>query len=253
MFCRLHRRTRQESAGPGPARRAVVGLLTLALAAGSAGEAAREELGRVREAAVAAVRDALPLPRGARLALAAGALDPRLRLARCPAPLVTDVTRAPASGGRISVRVACPEPPRWQLYVPVEARVTAPVAVAVRDLPRGVVLAPADLRLEQRELSRLPWGHAGSAEELAGRILRRPLRSGEPVPPSATAAAPLVRTGERVVIEAGSGPLSVRIDGVALVDGGAGDRVRVRNLNSSRVMDARVTGEGRVHVGPGAR
>lgn len=253
MFRALQHRTRQESAGPGPSRRAGVGLLALALAAGSAGEAPREELGRVRAAAVAAVRDTLPLPRGARLSLEAGALDPRLRLARCPAPLATDVPRAPASGGRISVRVACPEPPRWQLYVPVEARVRAPVAVAVRDLPRGVVLAPADLRLERRELSRLPWGHAGSADELAGRILRRPLRSGEPVPPSATAAAPLVRTGDRVVIEAGSGALSVRLDGVALVDGGAGDRVRVRNLNSSRILDARVTGEGRVHVGPGAR
>jgi flagella basal body P-ring formation protein FlgA len=253
VFHALQRRTRQESAGPGSARRALVGVLTLALAAGSAGEASREDLDRVRDAALAAVRAALPLPRGGRLALEAGPLDARLRLARCPVPLATDVTRAPARGGRIAVRVACPEPPRWQLYVPVEARVTAPVAVAVRDLPRGVVLASADLRLERRELSRLPWGHAGSAEELAGRILRRPLRGGEPVPPSATAAAPLVRTGERVVIEAGSGPLSVRIDGVALVDGSAGDRVRVRNLNSTRVLDARVTGEGRVHVGPGAR
>jgi flagella basal body P-ring formation protein FlgA len=210
----------------------------------------RQALASIQQTAVQAVRSALHPPAGGRLRLRAQPVDPRLQLRACGGALEGRVTQTPARGGRIAVQVACPDPGGWKLFVTVDAEIMAPVAVAARDLPRGVALSSGDLVLETRELARLPWGHVSALEPLIGQVLRRPIRAGEAVPPSAASAPPLVRTGERVVIESGSGPISVRIDGVALADGRAGDRVRVRNLGTSRIIEGRVEGEGHVHIGP---
>ena len=51
-----------------------------------------------------------------------------------------------------------------------------------------------------------------------------------------------------VVISARSGTLSVKMPGEALSDGGLSEQIRVKNLNSKRVIRARVTAPGQVEV-----
>jgi flagella basal body P-ring formation protein FlgA len=58
----------------------------------------------------------------------------------------------------------------------------------------------------------------------------------------------LVLKGDQVVIIARSGTLAVRMPGEALAQGGLSEQIRVRNLNSKRVVKARVTGPGQVEV-----
>ena len=60
--------------------------------------------------------------------------------------------------------------------------------------------------------------------------------------------AAAVRKGDQVVINARSGTLSVRMPGEALSDGGLSEQIRVKNLNSKRVIKARITGPGQVEV-----
>ena len=57
-----------------------------------------------------------------------------------------------------------------------------------------------------------------------------------------------MRKGDQVVINARSGTLTVRMPGEALSDGGLSEQVRVKNLNSKRVIKARITGPGQVEV-----
>lgn len=50
------------------------------------------------------------------------------------------------------------------------------------------------------------------------------------------------------MITARSGTLAVKMPGEALSDGGMNEQIRVRNLNSQRVVKARVTGPAQVEV-----
>lgn len=61
-------------------------------------------------------------------------------------------------------------------------------------------------------------------------------------------ATPLVRRGSAVVVEAVGAGFSVRIDGVAEHDAGAGDNVRVRNLRSGQRVMARLDADGRLFM-----
>ena len=57
-----------------------------------------------------------------------------------------------------------------------------------------------------------------------------------------------MRKGDHVIISARSGTLSVKMPGEALSDGGLSEQIRVKNLNSNRIIKARVTAPGQVEV-----
>jgi flagella basal body P-ring formation protein FlgA len=60
--------------------------------------------------------------------------------------------------------------------------------------------------------------------------------------------AEVIRKGDQVVITARSGTLSVRMPGEALSNGGLSEQIRVKNLNSKRVIKAQVIAPGQVEV-----
>lgn len=217
----------------------------------TSGVQARDRLMQPAEAMVAAAKAhvvaALNVPIGASLAVAFNPPDSRLRLAQCSQPLEAQAPRLPAAGGPLSVRVQCLAP-RWSLYLQGEAKITAPVVTAGRDLPRGTPLTHSDFEVKTRVLHELQGGYALDADALAGRRLRQSLRQGAVIPPRATAAPLWVRTGETVTLAAGTGPLAVRMTGTALANGSADDTVRVRNGRSQRILQGRVVGPGEVQI-----
>ena len=74
----------------------------------------------------------------------------------------------------------------------------------------------------------------------------RPLRPGQVLQKRLLAAPVLVKRGEVVVIEARSGPIQVTASGEALEPGRQGDVVRVRNVNTGKIIRARVVDTGTV-------
>lgn len=66
--------------------------------------------------------------------------------------------------------------------------------------------------------------------------------------PAHVEMAEVVRKGDQVVISAGNSTIQVKMPGEALSAGAVGEQIRVRNLNSKRVVKARVTGPGQVEV-----
>ena len=60
--------------------------------------------------------------------------------------------------------------------------------------------------------------------------------------------AEVISKGDQVVITARSGTLSVRMPGEALSNGRMAEQIRVKNLNSRRVIKAQVIAPGQVEV-----
>jgi flagella basal body P-ring formation protein FlgA len=58
----------------------------------------------------------------------------------------------------------------------------------------------------------------------------------------------VVRRGEAVVISAASSIVAVKVAGVALTDGRLGEQIRIKNLSSSRIVQAKMVGPGQAEV-----
>lgn len=220
----------------------VILMLSLPYAAVFAADGAQpvESLRRAAESYVQA-----QVPAGAQVS--ADAIDPRMRMPACAAPLVA-TSNAAGGGQRWTIAVTCTGPQAWTVYVPVKVASVADVVVAARNLPAGSQLAAADLRLEKRDTSALAQGYLADTSLAAGQILSRPLAAGAVLTPPGLARAALVRRGDLVTLISRSGGFEVRSQGKALANGGLGERLAVENSSSHRVIQGLVAADGTIEV-----
>jgi len=203
----------------------------------------------MRAAAEQAVRQHYELP-GNRVVVHAETLDTRLKLDDCAQPLIATVPDRATPPSRMSVQVRCTQPGSWSVRVPVQLELFRTVLVTSRALQRGDGLDPADVHPEERDITRLGYGYVENLQQVAGRTLSRALPKGAVLTPGALGGRRMVRAGDHVQLVARIGGIEVRADGVALGSGDNGARLRVRNENSGKIVDAMVSAPGVVTALP---
>lgn len=121
----------------------------------------------------------------------------------------------------------------------LRASLNAEVLVAARAVAAGQALGEGDVELQRRDISQTSDALA-RLDDVLGQAPRSSLRPGQLLQKRQLLAAQLVKRGERVRIVARHEGIEVQAAGEAL-DGGAQDaRIRVRNLGSGRIIQARV-------------
>jgi flagella basal body P-ring formation protein FlgA len=195
-----------------------------------------QSLDDIRTAAVEHVRADLP-PGGAKRSVEAGVIDTRLRLPVCAAPLAAFTPTGVKPGANRTVGVRCLGPQPWKIYVSVRVSTRDRVLVASRPIARDAVLGSDDVRYEERDLDLLPYGYMMDAAHVAGMRLRRPAAAGDVITPSMIANAPVVARGQQVTLEAADASVHIRMAGEALGEATVGQRVRVKNLSSARIVE----------------
>ncbi|WP_252090360.1 flagellar basal body P-ring formation chaperone FlgA [Pseudomonas sp. MWU13-3659] len=174
-------------------------------------------------------------------------LDPRLRMPLCSQQLDASL-ESPTPLGRVTVKVRCDGTAPWTVFVPAQVRLLREVVVMTRPLKRESVIDQGDVALRERDVGTLTQGYLTQLEQAVGMKLVRPTVLDQVLTQQHMEQADVIRKGDQVVIVARSGSLSVRMPGEALDRGGMEAQIRVRNLNSKRVVKARVTGPGQVEV-----
>ncbi len=124
----------------------------------------------------------------------------------------------------------------------------ANVAVFTATLPRGTVLAAGDVDLRYQDITRLKEP-VFSVAEVVGKRLKRSVRLGEPLQKKQVEFPPLIKRGERVVIQAKGHGLTLTAAGEAKQDGRPGESIRVINSQSHKEVICRVVAPGLVTVG----
>ncbi len=182
-----------------------------------------------------------------------GRLSPRLRLRRCDEPLTAFQPPGSRLLGNTTIGVRCSGHSPWTIYVPVQVQLFQPVAVAGRALARGDIIREGDIKMVERDLGALKMGYIVDREQPVGMVVKRRIGVGTLLTPQLLEAPRLVRRGEQVTIIAESGGLEIRATGKALTDGAQGDRIRVRNIRSKKIIEAIVVDPGVVKVRTGSQ
>jgi flagella basal body P-ring formation protein FlgA len=164
--------------------------------------------------------------------------------APCPtAPSVERLAGDPDPLQRQRFQLRCAEA-GWQATLLSQAQVYLPMVVALRVVERDQTLAAADLSLQRTDLGKARRGFFNSIEQVVGQSAKRRLRAGQLINPSLLDVALLVRRGDKVKIVASQDGIQASANGEALADGKQGEVIRVRNLSSEKVIDARVLESG---------
>jgi flagella basal body P-ring formation protein FlgA len=161
-------------------------------------------------------------------------LDPRTQLAPCSAlePFTLPGTRL---WGKATVGVRCLGPATWTVYVPVQVRVTGSYVVTVRPLAAGQPLAAGDFSVRQGDLTNLPPSVVTDLQQVAGKMLKSGLGSGQPLRSDQLIAPFVIQQGQDVrLISKGPG-FAVSNEGKALTNASEGQLARARTANGQTV------------------
>lgn len=178
----------------------------------------------------------------------AGSLDSRLRLKDCDKPLEAFQPAGGRSLGNTTVGVRCPGSQPWTLYVPVKVSILETVVVAARPLSKGMIVQDEDVQMLERDLADIRSGYYKKQAQVVGKQVSRTVSMGAVITTSQVKSQTQIKRGQLISLVAVSHGLKVQMTGEALADGASGERIRVRNLNTKKVLEGIVKSATTVQV-----
>ena len=173
-------------------------------------------------------------------------LDTRLRLSKCSSPLEIFWPLGKKKFGGTTVGIRCAGDKPWKIYIGAYIHIYKDVWVANTVLQRGQSVSKENIIKERRDVTKMTRGYVPASSSIFGQRLKRNIRALQVLTDNMLEREKLVKRGDRITIVSKSGNIVVQANGVALGDGGKGDRIRVKNISSKREIEAYVSDKHRV-------
>ena len=174
---------------------------------------------------------------GENIEVVVGRLDPRLRLHQCSIPLETFRQNYESQQKISIVGVRCQDNKPWSLYVPVSVKNYKEVAILRHAVIRNTIISENDIVLEKRNINRLTSSYFDTAEQLLGKVITQNLSAGSVLTKHHVKSPLAVKRGQSVTLIARNSVIEVRMKGVAMSKGAIGERIKVKNTNSERIIE----------------
>ncbi|MBT4096672.1 MAG: flagellar basal body P-ring formation protein FlgA [Gemmatimonadetes bacterium] len=135
------------------------------------------------------------------------------------------------------------------MAITVDTRIYRDVVVTSRTLRRGdLLLEDGAVDLEERNVTLLKHGFYTSLEELELIQSSRPIGAGDVITHRHAEPVPVIHRGDQIVMLVKSANMTLQTVGEAMQDGGVGERIRVRNDASGKVIRGEILEPGLVQV-----
>lgn len=135
------------------------------------------------------------------------------------------------------------------MSVTADIRYLRPVLVASHMLRRGEALEESMFEKAERDITTLRHGYYTEAAMLQDMQTRRSLGEGDVLTHNHVAAIPVVRRGAAVLLVARTSRLSASALGEAMQDGGVGERIRVKNSDSGKILYGQILDAKTIQIG----
>lgn len=177
-----------------------------------------------------------------------GHFSSRLKLTQCGHPVDFSIYSGHIQKSRILINASCANPKPWTLKIRAQIMHYKKVLVAKRTLMRGMPILEEDIGHLSMDVFSNASGYFTDFSEIKGHQAKRTIRIGQVIKPRSVEGQTLVQKGQTVRITASSNALKIQTKGIALSKGTKGQRIRVKNPNTSRIIEAVVIGKDEVRV-----
>ena len=182
------------------------------------------------------VEESLPNDENHKREISVAKLDPRIVIKPCQLPLSANIPEK-RSSRNVNVKISCSDSTPWQLYLPVRVKTLVKVLVTTMPINKGSVLDDSNSAVIYQSEQTLRGEYIASSEGIWGAKATRNIAKGRSITKRNIC---IVCKGENVVLVAQSDTFSIKTAGKALSNGGIGDEVRVKNVQSGRTVTAEV-------------
>lgn len=153
-------------------------------------------------------------------------------------------------GGKIPVRVAAyvEKEPAARFLATAIVDDWREVPVLKRNIERGMLISADDVELVRLNLFNQPRDVASDTEEVVGRRVKTRLRAGDVVRKTTIDIPPTITRGKQVTMTFQKGIFKATALGQALDDGLEGEFIRLKNVDSKKVLRAKIVSKDEVIV-----
>jgi flagella basal body P-ring formation protein FlgA len=177
----------------------------------------------------------------------AGAIDPRMSLAACPAPEAFLQPGARA-WGKTTVGVRCTAPAAWTVYIQAQVSVQADYVTAAVPLAQGQPVELGQLAVMKGDIASMPNGIITDPAQAVGRTPVVSLAAGTPLRLDTLKSRPVVQQGQSVRLVSNGNGFSVSSEARAIGNAAEGQVVQVRTP-AGAVVSGTARAGGLVEVG----
>ena len=165
-------------------------------------------------------------------------LDRRLQLSKCANPLNAFWPPGAKVSGHTSVGIRCDDNIKpWKIFITASIKQFAEVWVTKSSVARGTIINKDNSALDWREISHVNTPYYPDTQSPIGLVTKRPLRMGDILSSHALEKPLAIKRGDKVVVIARKNGLEIRATATALSAAAEGDRIKVRNISSDKVME----------------
>lgn len=175
-------------------------------------------------------------------------LDSRLNLPQCTEPLEVFTTNDLIKAGRTTMGIRCNSEKKWSIFTSAIIKTYQMIVVLSRPIQRGEIITRQHLAIEKREVSKLREDFVTQIEQVENKQVTRQLDTGTILSLRNLAEPKLIKRGDKVVISTTKPNFSIRMSGVAMMDGTKGQLISIKNQKSGRIINATVIEPGLVSV-----
>ena len=135
------------------------------------------------------------------------------------------------------------------MSVTADIRHLRPVLVASRMLRRGEALMLDLVELVECDITQLRHGYFTDVDALGNMRTRRSVVAGDVLTRNHVEVIPVINRGDEVELVARTNSLAISALGQAMQDGGIGERIRVKNSDSGKVLYGQILDASTIQVG----
>jgi len=175
-------------------------------------------------------------------------LDSQLKLPECTEPLEAFTTTDSIKAGRTSIGIRCNAEKKWSIFTSAVIKVYETVIVLSRSVQRGEIITRQHLATEKRDVSKFRGDFITQVEQVENKQAARYTQAGTILGLRSFIEPRLIKRGDKIIISAIQSAFTIRMNGVAMMDGSKGQLIRIKNENSGRIINATVIETGLVSV-----
>ncbi len=136
-----------------------------------------------------------------------------------------------------------------KMSITADVRIHMPVLVAAYNLKRGEQIEATFFEITNSDVTKLRGAYYTDQNELKDLRMVRSLSAGDVLTDQHIERIPIIKRGEFIRILARGDLFEVTTEGTAMQDGGKGDLIRVKNVDSGKVIRGHVIDSGLIEVG----
>lgn len=175
-------------------------------------------------------------------------IDQRLKLKKCNNDIIIKLVSEPIKPGRNTLSVSCTPDSTWRIFMTAHVKLFTFVLISKRPLSKGHLIQKNDVLLKKINVTNLRSAYLTRPDTAINKVLKRRINEGSVISVNNLSEPILIKRGDSVTILAKTNGFEISMKGTALVNGGQGDKIKVRNTRTKKVIQATIVDKYTVNV-----